>query len=351
MAEKTPFIPFSQILGQERAIGFLKRVMAMEKIPHAYLFVGIRGVGKTTTARALTQAIDCHEPRDGEGCGTCPACRQIMSGNFPDFAVLAPDGQNIKIEQIRELGRAFSFKPLSGRYRVTVIRQAETMTEEAANSFLKTLEEPAEGNILILNVTEPLNLLPTIVSRCQKVSFRPIPLGRIREWLTEKMHMDPEAAAVLAHLSEGSLGWALERVDTDFLERRRETLSKLMALPGLPTEEALEMASEVAAREKDGEGNRGGRAEGALVDVLRIWKTWYRDLLLVKMGAEDRLLMNADFHEALKKESKGYTIENLAMHVLTIAGAERDLSRSRNADLLMENTVLALRRGANGPIP
>ena len=111
---------------------------------------------------ALAMALNCHEPVDFDGCGRCPPCRQILSGNFPDLLLIKPDGQKIKIEQIRDLNRKFSFAPVTDGYRICVISQAETMTIEAANSFLKTLEEPPPGNILVLNATEPLDLLPTI---------------------------------------------------------------------------------------------------------------------------------------------------------------------------------------------
>ena len=104
MENKTS-VPFSQIIGQEKAIRYLKRVMRREKIPHAYLFTGIPGVGKTTAALALTQALNCHEPVNGDGCGRCPPCHQIITGNFPDLVRVRPDEKKriIKIDQIRDL--------------------------------------------------------------------------------------------------------------------------------------------------------------------------------------------------------------------------------------------------------
>jgi len=111
--------------------------MSEERIPHAYLFTGISGIGKTSMARALTMALNCHEPTDFDGCGRCPSCRRLLGGNFPDFIHIKPDGQNIKIEQIRELNRRLSFAPVSAKYRVCVLQEAEVMTGEAANSFLK----------------------------------------------------------------------------------------------------------------------------------------------------------------------------------------------------------------------
>jgi len=344
MTDRTTFLPFSNIIGQERAIQFLKQVMAGNKIPHAYLFVGIPGVGKTTTALALTRAINCQEPMDGEGCGQCPACRQVMGGNFPDLERIEPDGNRIKIEKIRELNRAFGFKPVSGKYRVSIIQQADRMTPEAANAFLKTLEEPPHGNILILNVTEPLDLLQTIVSRCQKVPFRPIPIRLMAEWLKKNKQLDEEQAWLLAKLSEGSLGRALEMSGGDFLERRQDYLFKLIKLPALSSDQVLEMVLEYTVKNKKKDLDPSGH--DGILGLLSVWKTWYRDLLLVKMGGPEALLLNIDFSNKLKKTAKNCNIKSLIESFQVVDMAQRDLMRMRNLDLVMENVGLALKRHA-----
>ena len=343
MTQQTRFVPFSEIIGQERAIRFLRQAMVREKMPHAYLFVGIHGVGKTATAMALTQAVNCLEPINGEGCGRCRSCRQILGGNFPDLLTVNPDGQFVKIEQVRELNRTFSFKPVSGRYRVSIVRQAESMTEEAANSFLKTLEEPPDGNILILNVTEPLDLLPTIVSRCQKVAFRPIPAPLLTRWLVDHKQANESKAAVLARISEGSLGKALDLCNEDFFVKRQLYISQLQGLQSLSTGELLGMATA-----QSGKGNRrstDAREKGGagLTGPLDIWKTCYRDLLVLKSGCREDRLINIDFSDELKKLSENYTMQSLIQCILLLDQAQRDLLRGRNLDLLMENTVLTLR--------
>jgi DNA polymerase-3 subunit delta' len=338
------FIPFSQIMGQERAVRFLKQVIAREKMPHAYLFVGIPGVGKTTTALALAQAINCRNPVQGEPCGRCPCCRQVESGNFPDLELIEPEGQNIKIEQIRQLDRTFGFKPLSGRYRVSVIRQAETMTLEAANAFLKTLEEPPPGNMLILNVTEPLNLLPTIVSRCQKVAFRPLPASLITAWLMNHRGLEQAKAGVLAKLCGGSLGKALDMLDKDFLQKRMDYLEGLNGLLERPPDEALERVLQYTAKEKKKDGEAEKRGESALAELLSIWKTWYRDLLVIKTTGREEWLINGDFLKRLKNLSEAFRIENLVNSFLVIDQAERDYRQARNADLMIENTMLNLQK-------
>ena len=275
---------FSQILGQERAKSFLAQVMAREKIPHAYLFTGISGIGKTTTAMALTMALNCQEPVNGDACGHCVSCRQMKSGNFPDFLSIRPEGKNIKIDQIRDLNRKLGFAPVSGRYRVIVLYQAETMTTEAANSLLKTLEEPPPGNILILKVTEPLDLLPTIVSRCQRVPFQPLPVDDMAYWLVKQKGVDAEMAAILARISGGSLGRALKMCEGDFFEKRQEWLQRLIRLPGLSREKALEMALECAREDKKTGFQTSETWEAGLMDMLAVWEYLVSGLAAYKGG-------------------------------------------------------------------
>ncbi|MFH1490900.1 MAG: DNA polymerase III subunit delta' [Pseudomonadota bacterium] len=340
------FLPFSRILGQERALGFLKKVMDRDRIPHAYLFVGIPGVGKTSTALAFTQAVNCIEPVDGEGCGQCISCRQIAGGNFPDLLFEEPEGQSLKIDQIRKINHALAFKPLSGKFRVSIIRKAELMTAEAANAFLKTLEEPPLGNILILNVTEPLDLLPTIVSRCQKVSFLPLPVDIIGQEVVDRAGIDRDKATVLARLSEGSLGKALKMCETDFFERREIYLSHLIEMQGLPREDVLSLAVDYAKQHKNKDLDPSEKGEGVLFDLLSIWKSWFRDLLLLNLGGPRNLLINVDFSHKLQNLYKNFKVDPLIGSIRVLDQAQRDLLRMRNVDLNMETTFLTLKRYA-----
>lgn len=328
---------FSQILGQEGAVGLLREALAKKKMPHAYLFVGIPGIGKTSAALALCRALNCEESGEGDGCGRCRSCKKMESGNFPDLVILEPDGQNIKIEQVRELDRLFSFKAVEGKHRVTVVRRAETMTEEAANAFLKLLEEPPLGNILVLTVTEPSDLLPTILSRCQRVSFRPFPASLIEAWLVDNRGVETDKASLLSRVAAGSLGRALELSDGDFLEKRQDLLSGLTRLLHLHAEEGVEWALAYG-----GKGKKGRDADLSL--MLGLWKTWYRDLILSRANCPEHMLINLDFSRELKNASGDFTMDALLESFFTLDRAEKDLMHFRNVDLLVENSVLTLKR-------
>ena len=338
---------FSQIIGQEKAIGFLKKAIDRGRIPHAFLFTGIQGVGKTTTAIAFTQAINCLEPMGGEGCGRCLMCRRMISGNFPDLLIIEPDGQNIKIEQIRELNRRYNYRPVSGSYRVTIIKQAEMMNEEAANSFLKTLEEPPLGNILILETLEPRDLLSTIVSRCQKIPFQPMPFYLIEEWLKTEMDMDGEKALLISRLSEGSLSRAINISEGTFLDERQDYILKIIQLPTISKEQALGTALEYTGKLKKRDKQNDGSISKEMSELIGLWKTWYRDLILMKVNGPSELIINSDFSQKLKGMSARLNIDNLIESFLILDQAQRDLDRNLNTGLIMENTYMNLKRLSN----
>lgn len=332
---------FSQILGQEKAVGFLKKVLRGDRIPHAYLFTGVNGVGKSTTAMALARAINCGTDISDEGCGDCVTCRQLASGNFPDIISLEPDGQNIKIEQIRELNRSLNFKPVSGKYRITVIDRAEMMTEEAANSFLKTLEEPPHGNIIVLKVVDPLDLLPTIISRCQKVPFHPLTREVIRKYLVEQLDQDDNTAWLAAGISEGSLGRAVEICEEGFLDERKDLIQDIMKLPDMSRVQVLDMAIE--CNKKYTKKAKGDQANIDLYGVTGIWKTYFRDLLLSKVHGNYELLVNRDYSDILDKLSARYDADKLIKSFFLIDGYQRDLLRNPNTGLMIEKMLLELK--------
>ncbi|MBE9541405.1 MAG: DNA polymerase III subunit delta', partial [Proteobacteria bacterium] len=147
---------FKEIIGQDKAITFLKRIIAGDTIAPAYLFTGIQGIGKTTTAMAFALLINCMDPVDGDGCKRCSSCKKIIDGNHPDLIIIEPDKdkKGIGINQIREINRHLAFSPALERYRIIIVDPAEKLTDEAANAFLKALEEPPPHNIFILNVRD-----------------------------------------------------------------------------------------------------------------------------------------------------------------------------------------------------
>ncbi len=346
--KETQIIKFSNILGQEKAKRIVRQALSKGRIPHAYLFSGIPGVGKTSLGRAIAAYLNCKNREQNEACGQCRTCNQIERNNHPDLTVIQSEGDSIKIKQVREIQESMRFAPFSGQFRVIIIDQADTMTEEAANAFLKTLEEPPPRNLLILNATEPDNLLPTIVSRCQRVAFVPLEANLIADYLLREIGIEEKTALVLARLSEGSLGKAIAMAQTDFLERREKWLQCAMNIPTLRPEQLIDVALELS-NEKTPGGNATPKYEiGGLLDLLGVMAMWYRDLLLLRQAGPDYLVFNVDFLGQLKYFARKFKLLQLYESLLVLDQAQRDIRMRRNKALVLERTMLVLRQLASG---
>jgi DNA polymerase-3 subunit delta' len=221
-------MPFADIIGHERVVEVFRRALRSKKTSHSYLFEGPAGCGRRTTARALVQAIFCTEHED-DACGACAPCRKVAADSHADIHYIEPDGQFIKIEQVRELQRDLSLRPYEAPRKACIIESAERFNPAAGNSLLKTLEEPP-GNAIIILLTENAGmLLPTIRSRCQLIRFSALSPENIR-LLLERRGMTPEAAEMLAPMAEGSIQRALELDNEALGNRQAILLARLSAL-------------------------------------------------------------------------------------------------------------------------
>lgn len=316
---------FADILGQDVVIRHLRRAVAAGQVHHAYLFYGKEGVGKRTTAHALAAALNCLSPQDGNACGRCQACLAVAGGTHPDLYEINPQSKNIKIEQIRELQTALNFKRWQGNYKVAVIDEADLMTEEAANSLLKMLEEPSDRTCFVLLTSRPQSLLPTIWSRCQKFSFRAVPPELIERILLEQ-GISPSQAKLFARLSDGSPGRALEKLkDGHFLQVRQKALEFCRLLQEGGVKECFEVA---AALQETGDE-----------EVLTLMAAWWRDLLVWQACQSEKLLVNVDLYDAIQQEK--LSLKNLKLVLRETEKARQRLRYNANRRLCFE--VMTLR--------
>lgn len=318
---------FKNIIGQEKAKKLLAGSFRHGKMSHAFIFRGPDGVGKKRTALSMAALVNCQAPDPMDSCGNCSSCRKFQSDNHPDLLVIQPDGAAIKIDQIRDMKQTLTFPPFEARYRVIILEDVQTMKREAANSLLKTLEEPPPNNLLILTADEAGEVLPTIISRCQTIAFHPLPYDRVAQVLMENTGQPPETAATLAAVAEGSLGRALRLSDNNLLSLRREIIELLLdQLPGQAASIALVTGlAEKAAELKENLG-----------ELLSLLKIWLRDLALASAGGPGSLLISRDLQTLLPAAVKRWSLPQLFEKIALVNQAEKELLRNCNRAMVCE---------------
>lgn len=219
----------TQAFGVKIPDGLMRSVKA-GRIAHAFLLSGPHGTGKRTCANYLTQIILCASPQ--APCGQCPACKKVMAGLHPDVQVVGEEEKSISVDTIRALRDQLALRPFEADRHITLIPRADRMTAQAQNALLKTLEEPAGGNVFFLLTDQPGAMLPTIVSRCRRLRFSPVSVEACAAILAEK-GVEPGRARLAAACAQGAVGRALEIAgDEDYLPLRGKALSSLKALSG-----------------------------------------------------------------------------------------------------------------------
>jgi DNA polymerase-3 subunit delta' len=276
-------VSWHSVRGHDRIVSVLRTNLQSGRFPHAFLFVGPEGVGKRTFARTLAMALLCERNAEAllDPCETCPGCVQVRAGTHPDLieAARPEDRQELPIRVIRELCAEFGLKPARGARKIAIVDDVDDMNDEAANAFLKTLEEPPPGAVLILIGTSAELQLQTIVSRCQVVRFDPISEPDLAALLVEEgVATDPSDAARLAALGEGSVSRATGLADPDLERFRRGLIDELALEHGFdPSELANRLAAFV--RQAGKEASQQRRRASLLIDELArmfrgvLWQT------------------------------------------------------------------------------
>ena len=265
------------MLGHTWAVDLLREHVAGGRLRHAYLITGLQGVGRRTLALRFAQALNCPQPvTPGEPCHTCRTCTQIERMQHPDLSVVQAEteGGTLKVEQVRELQRSLSLAPYQARYRVALLLRFEEAHPSAANALLKTLEEPPAQVVLILTAQSAEALLPTVVSRCEVLRLRTLPLETVSQGLQTRWEMPAEQANLLAHVSGGRPGFALQiNENPEWLGRRQTWLDEHRKL--LSDDRVKRFAyAEKIAKDKD-----------VLRQVLRVWSSLWHDAFLRTSGS------------------------------------------------------------------
>ncbi len=330
--------PSWHIIGHDWAVELLHTAVLHQRIGHAYLITGQPHVGKTTLARTFAQALNCQSAAvETRPCGVCRPCQLIATGRHPDVRHLLPEisdrgKASIKIDQIRELQKELNMGAMEARYKIGIVEQFDAANVNAANAFLKTLEEPPSNVILILTASEADVLLPTIGSRCRTLSLRPIPTAVVQNALITQWHVPASQATLLAHLANGRLGWAVDVAQNPaLLQTRQEQVDLLQLLLSSTRVGRFQQADKLAKQAE------------ILPDWLQTWLGWWRDLLVVQQGGEEgntAVVINIDQLDLLQKYAHDWTTTQVQKSLKQTSLAIWQLERNANARLVLENLFL-----------
>jgi DNA polymerase-3 subunit delta' len=365
----------ASIVGQEIAVGALRRALESERLPGTFLFVGQDGVGKSAVARAFAQAAACLSPKFDpfDACGACDSCLRLEADVHPEIVTVSPAGESLQIWQLWDrpgrpapgvLSRTLRYAPVVGRRRVTILEQADRLTESAANSLLKVLEEPPPYAIFVLLAPHPARVLPTILSRSQIVRLRALTRPDLASFLEQRLGLDPERAGMVAAYSEGRVGQAVAMGSVPAVgEEIERVLTFAEALPEAPPYRALRAAEQFRKLASQTRALLGGEpaesVEGAEAEpgaakektgrkqfaaVIDLLVAFYRDLLALRVGAGPETVVNQERAASLARLAATGTPERWTSCLDALLLARRRLDANANTTLVTEILMMRLLR-------
>ena len=378
---------WSDLIDQARVAETLRQAVTRDRVPHALLFYGRDGVGKRAAALELARTLQCERGAAGEACGRCLPCTKVNRLLHPDVHVLFPTPKDVTTEDVRarletlarnpyatvdfvrrpalddpsktsnkqafypvarineELRRAMSYRPVEGRYKVAIMTDADRLRAEAANAFLKLLEEPAPQTVFVLTTSRPDRLLPTILSRCQRFRFDALPAEAIEAALIEREGIKTDVAATLARMADGSYSRALDLAQNeDLLADRQLVLDYFrMAYVGGGPQHAGKLADQIEAMGRLGRE----RLKGLLDLMLR----WMRDLVLYRAMGAEAALVNVDQAEAVERFCRNVPEADLEAMARLVEEAVELVERNVQLPLVLVVLAQALGQAMRGRPP
>lgn len=321
------------IVGHDWAVRQLQVALDHGELPQALLITGPENVGKMTLARIVSSTLLCRGAIDQRPCGVCLACRKFASGNHPDFMLVEPaeQGGNLKIDQIRAVERFLALTPNESAHKIALINAFERATIGAANALLKTLEEPPAYAHLILLAQDAELLLPTIVSRSQQITLRPLSHTTIEEALRARWNVPEEQAKHLARISGGRMGWAIRAVTEVEYQQRMD--NALILLLDVLKQDLPSRFDAVQTLTRD--------TNIRLDETLAYWLTGWRDVVLIQTGNAQRIT-HQRYHDTLTQVAQQMPLDGAINTLKALEACQDALQRNANAQLWMENLLLNL---------
>ena len=341
---------FSEMVGQEHITRTLRNQIIANRVGHAYLFNGVRGTGKTTSAKVLARAVNCLNPQDGEPCNECEICKAALDGSLTDIVEMDAASNN-SVEDIRSIREEVNFLPTKAKYRVYIIDEVHMLSQGAFNALLKTLEEPPEHVKFILATTEPQKLPATILSRCQRFDFKRIPDEDIIKRLElvckeSNVNATTQALNIIATLSEGAMRDALsilERCIQDGENNIDE--NKIKELVGIPklqyihciTQAIIEYNLDEAMETITKVLNEGKDLNNLLWEIIK----YVKDILMVKTNQKLTIYNDEDFTR-LQELSEKVTKERAIRLISELSELENNMKQSTQRQIVFEAGIIKL---------
>ena len=325
---------FSTLIGNDQNKQILQRLLRREALGLALIFAGPDGVGKRQFALTFAKAANCQHPiptRD-DSCDSCPVCERIQANSYSDVVTLQPDGTYIKIAQTRALTNDVQVRPREGRQRFFLIDEADRLREEAANSLLKTLEEPPSTSTIILLTSRPDALLPTIRSRAQKLNFAPLSIAEMESYLTQTSPRPAPDTKLLARLTGGRIGQAATIDLSEYRRERREMLEMLELLATGNNKYRLVKAAE----------HYGKQEREAFERMLNLLLNVLRDVFLVAASGDDINVVNTDVTDKLQSLAEKIGVARLLDWIKKFDELRRTLNININRQVATEAALLSL---------
>jgi DNA polymerase-3 subunit delta' len=326
---------FKDVLGHSRPITLLQRAIKNEKVMNSYLFLGNEGIGKKYVALQFAKALNClkTEAKGADACDHCTSCKKIDHALHPDVLLIEPEGQMIKVDQVRQLQKELAYQPYEGKRRVCILTAADRMAPHIPNTLLKTLEEPPLHTVIILLANNSRFVLPTILSRCQPVRFNPLPISLVSRWLMHGKGLHETEAHLLASLSEGSPGKASEIQEEIRQVPREELLEDWVGLKSLSFERIGSWIESLPSQREN------------LLLILEVGKTLLRDLIMVKTLEKEPKLIHSDLLPVMELVAANWSLSSLLKRMEILHQTTLAIKANANTNLALEAMMLSWAEG------
>lgn len=322
---------FNEIAGQKNIVEGLKGLLRNNKLGHAYIFSGPKGIGKRTVARILASILMCNNEGVDESCGKCQPCRLFENGTNPDFCVVELKGSSIGVEDIRHMQHDISIRPLYSGRKVYLIPEAEKMTVQAQNCLLKTLEEPPGYAVIILATSNYDGLLETIRSRSIRHEFKKNSFEEVKEFLTKRFGSDFKEADFVASYADGVIGRALELLESDqFKEIRDKVIDTVMKLSESNLVDIFDIYPLFEENKDDVD---------SILDIMLIF---YRDLLVAGKSGNEKILINSDKKDIILRNVDRFSTGKLLNNITAIEEGRKNIKQNANYQLAIEVMLMKL---------